>query len=187
MGWKCNDCKNSVLFIELNKVETIVIQEKNSTRIIKTLNKTTNNPLINIQCNKCGSSDVKWVEVFDQDDSYQFNQNMILSENHTISTLVFELTNQCDINCIYCPKNGVKELDFKIIKRLIVENLKLKYPIKHFELGWDMGNPLLHSKINEIIKLFNGFECNVNILTNGKNFIENIKNLNIVNQKFTFF
>jgi len=187
MGWKCNDCKNSVLFIELNKVETIVIQEKNSTRIIKTLNKTTNNPLINIQCNKCGSSDVKWVEVFDQDDSYQFNQNTILSENHTISTLVFELTNQCDINCIYCPKKGVKELDFKIVKRLIAENLKLKYPIRHFEFGWDMGNPLLHTRIKDIIKLFNEFECNVNILTNGKNFIDIVKNLNIVNQKFTFF
>lgn len=188
MGWKCSNCGNTELFIEINKVETLVSQEKNTTRIKKVINKYMDNPLIEVKCDVCMSKHVIWVNLQAQDDSYIFEHDDYITENHTINTIALELTNKCNINCLYCPKQGNEELDLDLIKKVSDENIKIKHPVKHFELGWDAGNPLLHSKIKDIISLFNNSDYRVNILTNGKDFQNKVKELNLTkNLSFTFF
>ncbi|MBL7056608.1 radical SAM protein [Candidatus Woesearchaeota archaeon] len=188
MGWKCSECGNTKSFVEINRVETLVSQKEATTKIEKIVNKFTKNPRLDVWCDNCKSKSVEWTDVSNQDENYIYEQESYVSENHNIGTIVFELTNKCDIDCVYCPKEGSEELDFNIIKRIIDENKTLQNPIRHFELGWDMGNPLSHSRIKEIMELFNQFDCNVNILTNGKNFVNNIKKLNLTdNFNFTFF
>ena len=169
MGWKCSECGNTKSFVEINRVETLVSQKEATTKIEKIVNKFTKNPRLDVWCDNCKSKSVEWTDVSNQDENYIYEQESYVSENHNIGTIVFELTNKCDIDCVYCPKEGSEELDFNIIKRIIDENKTLQNPIRHFELGWDMGNPLSHSRIKEIMELFNQFDCNVNILTNGKN------------------
>jgi len=178
MGWQCRNCKNTESFTEINKVETLVTQEKSSTKIIDTINRYLEDPLISVRCNECNSLHVNWQDI-KQDNSYIFNQKGYVSEDHKINTMVLELSTKCDLDCIYCPKESSNEMDIELIKRLLEENSKLKNPIKHFEFGWDMGNPLMHSKIKEIISIFNSFDCGVNILTNGKNLIPYLENLNL--------
>lgn len=72
MGWKCNKCGNTESFTEINSIETVVAQEKGTTRILKIHNRyrNANEGVSNVWCNKCDSEDVHWVEVPDQDDSY---------------------------------------------------------------------------------------------------------------------
>lgn len=188
MGWKCMACGNTELFMETNRVETQVTQDRGTTRIKKSVNRYHDRPLLSIKCSACGSQNVKWVEVSNQDYSYLFDDGKIFNENHEIETLVFELTNKCDIDCIYCPSNHNAELDFALVKRILDDNVRLRNPIKHFELGWDMGNPLLHSNIMKIMGLFEQIECQVNVLTNGKNFMNIVNDINLRSCfNFTFF
>jgi len=186
MGWKCYNCGNTEEFVEINKVQTDVLQELNTTKIKKIINKTMSESLLDVLCKKCASKNVKWIEI-SQTDDFLFSDDFVLTEEHNIGTMCFELTTKCDIDCKYCPRGKKEELDYTLIKRLLDENFSLQKPIRSFELGWDMGNPLLHSKIKDIMELFSSFDCNVNILTNGKNFVNNIKNLNISNANVTLF
>lgn len=174
MGWHCKDCGNTESFTEINKVETLVSQEKNTTKVKKILNKYMDRPLLDVRCNTCMSKHVRWIDSPHQDDNYIFEQDGYVTENHTINTIVFELTNKCDINCSYCPKTGPQELDFEIVKKIVYENSKLRIPIKHFELGYT-GNQLLHARIGDIVKLLDSHEYKVNVFTNGKNLIQQIK------------
>ncbi|MFP4403923.1 MAG: radical SAM protein [Candidatus Woesearchaeota archaeon] len=194
MGWVCNNCNNNYKFIELNKVFTNVFQDE-TTKINKIVNKFVEKPLIQVKCAKCSSSNIKWVNLVDQDSSYLFAENLFVFSNFFIDTMVLEITNKCNLNCIYCPRiYKSSELDIGFIKKIIKENYNLKNPIKFFELGWDMGNPLIHPNIKEILKIFLEKECNVNILTNGKNFFyylkkSKIENIILNSKKFslTFF
>ena len=70
MGWKCDKCGNTEGFTEVNTVNTMVTQEKGSTRILKIKNVYRNEASLNVWCNKCDSEDVSWVEVPEQDSSY---------------------------------------------------------------------------------------------------------------------
>jgi MoaA/NifB/PqqE/SkfB family radical SAM enzyme len=187
MGWKCKNCGNTERFTEINKVETLVSQDKDTTNIRSVFNKYAANPFLEVRCANCSSAFVGWLSSQDQPDDYLFGQHGFVSEQHTINTMVFELTGKCNLDCVYCPKEGNNELDFSLLKLLMEENSGLQRPIRHFELGWDTGNPLLHSRIKDILRIFNDFDCQVNILTNGKGFIEKVVGLNLTNISFTFF
>jgi len=188
MGWRCNNCGNAEFFTEINKVETAITQDKASTKAIKLVNKYAENPLLGVTCNICQSSNIKWIDIQSHDYSHLFQQDSYVTENHEINTMVFELTNKCDIDDIYYSTGDEKELAYTLVKRIVDENLKMKRPIRNFEFGWDKNNPLLHSQIKQIIGLFDNFECGINILTNGKNFIKYAENLNLTNKlTFTFF
>ena len=78
MGWKCNKCKNTESFTEINPVETLVFQEKGTTKVLKIENKYRkgNEGALNVWCNKCESEDVSWVEVPTQDFSY-FKESLL--------------------------------------------------------------------------------------------------------------
>ena len=104
MGWKCKNCGNTESFIEINKVETLVSQEKDTTKIKKILNKYMDKPVLGIKCNRCMSKHIQWIDVFNQSDDYIFQQSDYVSEDHTINTLVLELTIISDIDCVYFPK-----------------------------------------------------------------------------------
>ncbi|MCF7861547.1 hypothetical protein K9M79_04855 [Candidatus Woesearchaeota archaeon] len=185
MGWKCLNCGNNRLFIERNLVDSLIYQDENS-NVKRVVNKYIKNGMQGVSCRICNSNNIKRIEAEKQPDDFLYTQKDFVSPGHSIKTIVFELTNKCDANCVYCPKYGVNELDYNQISRLIVENNELDNPVRHFELGWDMGNPLLHSRINDIIGILR--EDQVNILTNGKNFMRNIEGIEFGrNHSFTFF
>jgi MoaA/NifB/PqqE/SkfB family radical SAM enzyme len=183
MGWACCDCGNKEQFIELNKVRTYVSQEPD-TKIRKIVNSYENDPLIEVRCGRCSGTNVSWTHT-NQKSGYQFDDDMFVSENHDIDSLVFELTNKCDAGCHYCPKEGNADIDICLVERILAENQRLKNPIRCIELGWDMGNPMLHVKIKEILTLMQGY--GVNILTNGRSFLENAEGMDFNGMTVTFF
>ena len=81
----------------------------------------------------------------------------------------FEITGNCNLNCIYCynsdckkPSYLKKELTFEEIKKLIKETKN--YGTRLYTLSG--GEPLMRKEFIEIIKELKG--CSVSILTNGK-------------------
>lgn len=96
---------------------------------------------------------------------------------NTIEVLVSELTNKCDLNCIFCPR--VKKNDFleiNLLKCFLDENSDFSNPIRIFELGWG-GNPLLHKDIKKIIRLFHKHNLRINIVTNGFNLVNTLEKI----------
>jgi MoaA/NifB/PqqE/SkfB family radical SAM enzyme len=91
-----------------------------------------------------------------------------------IEVCVIELTNKCDLNCVFCTRPRKNDsIDIKLLKKLLKENNRLINPIKNFELGWN-GNPLLNRRIEEILKMFQLYQLNLNIVTNGFNLKDTI-------------
>jgi MoaA/NifB/PqqE/SkfB family radical SAM enzyme len=183
MGWFCKACGNRESFTEYNRVRTSVLQGPDA-RIKKIINAYDEKPLIEVFCNRCHSRNIGWMEVA-QDNRFIFDDDRFVSQNHEISAIVFELTNRCDAECPYCPKSGEAELSVSIIRRILEENRRLVNPIGSFELGWDMGNPLLHKDIVHVLDLFKGLD--VNILTNGRDFMSVARGLDLRGFTLTFF
>lgn len=112
--------------------------------------------------------------------------------------IYIEITNKCNLNCSFCSKDNriFKEMtidQFEIILKKIQEYTKTIY--LHVK-----GEPLLHSKLENILKLSNDYNFNVKITTNGTllkkkmetlNKFNNIKQINISlhseNNKKNFF
>ncbi|MCD6215907.1 MAG: radical SAM protein [Candidatus Aenigmarchaeota archaeon] len=86
--------------------------------------------------------------------------------NQNIDVLVVEPTNECDLNCIYCPKREKREMNIDFFRDIIVKNNCLERRISNIELG-GMGNPLLHKNIKQILQLLKNNDLFCNILTNG--------------------
>lgn len=80
-------------------------------------------------------------------------------------TILLFITNQCNLNCDYCfdsPNLSNKpEMSIDYIKRIVEANPEInKYDLQG-------GEPLLHSKINEIIRYLNNKNKKVGLYTNG--------------------
>ncbi|MFH1822322.1 MAG: radical SAM/SPASM domain-containing protein [Patescibacteria group bacterium] len=89
-----------------------------------------------------------------------------------------ELTNVCNLNCIFCGQQTMKRtkgfLDEKIFKKAINECGKHKTPIRF--IRW--GEPFLHPKIFEFINYIKNKGLSLHITTNGLAIKEpQIKNL----------
>jgi radical SAM protein with 4Fe4S-binding SPASM domain len=69
-----------------------------------------------------------------------------------ITSIQFEVTNNCNLKCKMCPvNNGMKRkkgfMDFNLFKKIIDENLEMG-----FALLFNWGEPLLHPKIFEMLE-----------------------------------
>lgn len=87
-----------------------------------------------------------------------------------------EITNSCNLSCDFCIKNN-RPINFITLDefKLILDKLKNYTKYLYFHI---MGEPLMHPKINELIKVANSNNFNINITTNGY-LIEKITNKNI--------
>lgn len=68
-----------------------------------------------------------------------------------ITSIQFEVTNNCNLKCKMCPvNNGMKRqkgfMDFNLFKKIVNENPKLE-----FGLFFNWGEPLLHPQIHDIL------------------------------------
>ena len=91
-----------------------------------------------------------------------------------------EITNICNLNCPFCSKdnNKLKEMtkeEFEYILKKI--NNYTDYLYLHVK-----GEPLLHSKLNEIIELCDKYHKKVNITTNGTLLKDNLEIMKKVRQ-----
>ena len=97
--------------------------------------------------------------------------------------IYIEITNKCNLNCSFCSKDNrvLKEMtlnEFEIILKKIKDYTKTIY--LHVK-----GEPLLHSKLENILILTNKYNLNVRITTNGtflKEKIEILKKFNNIKQ-----
>ncbi len=87
---------------------------------------------------------------------------------HDIEVLAVELTTKNDIGYPIYPNVEERELDFEIFKSLIEQNKKLEKPIKIIDLC-GLGNPLLYSRLKDVIELLAKEKMPVSVWTNGYN------------------
>lgn len=87
-----------------------------------------------------------------------------------ISQAYIEITNRCNLNCAECYNRSglnkktveISPLDF----RKIIRTLHYDYGVKIFDISG--GEPVLHSKWNEILQIMEEFKnCSFLIVTNG--------------------
>lgn len=97
--------------------------------------------------------------------------------------IYIEITNRCNLNCNFCSINKKEK------KEMTLE--EFEYVLKNIDAYSDYiylhvkGEPLLHTRFNEILKLCYKYNKKVNITTNGsllKLRVDNIINSNIVRQ-----
>lgn len=97
--------------------------------------------------------------------------------------IYIEITNKCNLNCTFCSKSNrkKKELSITEFEHILKEiDSYTDYLYLHVK-----GEPLLHSKFLDILKLCKKYNKKVNITTNGtllKNRLDDIINSNIVRQ-----
>lgn len=90
--------------------------------------------------------------------------------------IYIEITNICNLNCAFCPKNKreKKYMSVNDFKHIINE---IKDETKHIYLHV-MGEPLLHPEFDDILESINNTNIEVNLTTNG---IILDKQINIIN------
>ena len=90
--------------------------------------------------------------------------------------IYIEITNICNLNCAFCPKNKreKKYMSVNDFKHIINE---IKDETKHIYLHV-MGEPLLHPEFDDILESINNTNIEVNLTTNGI-FLD--KQINIIN------
>ena len=89
-----------------------------------------------------------------------------------------EVTNICNLNCLFCPGNSRNKEFMEINKfKYILNSLKGYTKYLYFHL---MGEPLMHPEINKLIDLASE-SYKINITTNGY-YINRIENNNNVHQ-----
>lgn len=94
--------------------------------------------------------------------------------------IYLEITNICNLKCNFCPGNKRPKEEMTLENfRIILEKLENYTDNLYFHL---MGEPLVHSKINELIDVAS-LKYQVNITTNGYLIkkIENNKNIRRIN------
>jgi len=76
-----------------------------------------------------------------------------------------EITNCCNLDCCFCPKN-VREPRFMKVPefRTVCENIQDLTDHLYFHV---MGEPLLHTELEELFKIAGEFGKKVNLTTNG--------------------
>ena len=94
-----------------------------------------------------------------------------------------EITNICNLNCSFCSKDNKekREMTLKEFEHILKQiNNYTDYLYLHVK-----GEPLLHSKLKEIIDLCQKYHKQINITTNGTllkqklNILENVRQINI--------
>ena len=97
--------------------------------------------------------------------------------------IYIEITNICNLNCSFCSKDDKQEREMTLIEfEHILKQINnyTDYLYLHVK-----GEPLLHSKIDEIINLCKKYHKQINITTNGTllkqklNILENVRQINI--------
>lgn len=77
-----------------------------------------------------------------------------------------EITNVCNLNCPFCPQTK-REKEFMNIENFTTIINKIKNYTNHIYLHIK-GEPLMHPNLDEIIKIANKNNLNINITTNGR-------------------
>ena len=80
--------------------------------------------------------------------------------------IYIEITNICNLNCDFCPssKRIKKYMTTEEFERVI---LKIKDYTNHIYLHVK-GEPLMHNDLDNILKIANKYNLNINITTNGR-------------------
>ncbi len=79
--------------------------------------------------------------------------------------IYIEITNICNLNCSFCPKNSREKQYMEVNNFKEILN-KIKDETKHIYLHV-MGEPLLHPNFDEILEAISKTDLEVNLTTNG--------------------
>jgi len=86
--------------------------------------------------------------------------------------IYIEITNRCNLNCTFCPKNIRKNEDMTIEKfEYIINQIKDYTNLIYLHVK---GEPLIHPNINEILGICDKHNILVNLTTNGTLLKKNI-------------
>lgn len=97
--------------------------------------------------------------------------------------IYIEITNICNLNCSFCSKDN-RKLEEMSLEKFETILKKIKNYTKTIYLHVK-GEPLLHSKLENILNLINDYNLNVRITTNGtllKEKVEILKKFNNIKQ-----
>ncbi len=83
--------------------------------------------------------------------------------------LALEITNRCNLDCFFCPMRFMrrerKSMDLSLFEKILIEVSEKKIA-KNISLA-NMGEPLVHSHIHQILKISKKFPLNYYLPTNG--------------------
>jgi radical SAM protein with 4Fe4S-binding SPASM domain len=83
-----------------------------------------------------------------------------------LTSLMIEVTNRCNLQCIHCPSLNMKRkkgnIDPELVKRIIDENKNLSYI--YF---YDWGEPFLHPDLWDMVRYASERGIKTSVITNG--------------------
>ena len=90
----------------------------------------------------------------------------IRNGDNMFNRIYIEITNICNLNCDFCPatKRIKKSISVSDFEKII---LKVKDYTNHIYLHVK-GEPLMHPELDDILKIVNKYNLNVNVTTNGR-------------------
>lgn len=113
---------------------------------------------------------------------YNYFVYKITKKNKTILNyrpiwLLIYVSDLCNLRCEMCPHHSGKNNSFEFLKTLsskymsleMLEKIYKRFPESIFVMLGGVGEPLLHPKFTEIIKLTAKYKKKINIITNGTN------------------
>lgn len=86
-----------------------------------------------------------------------------------LSTIFIDITDECNLNCIYCNKPSNCKGVFVEPEQIneMLSNVSREQPIAGTLINITGGEPLLHSKLSEILRTVYSFGCKIILWTNG--------------------
>jgi MoaA/NifB/PqqE/SkfB family radical SAM enzyme len=82
-----------------------------------------------------------------------------------LKRLYLEITNQCNLNCAFCPlsKRKIEHLPLALIAKVLAESAKLS-PYVYLHV---LGEPLMYPKFREVLELAEKYQVKLQLVTNG--------------------
>lgn len=107
--------------------------------------------------------------------------------NYDKKVMYIEITNLCNLRCSHCYNNSNSDLKTREISEKMIESLLLSnFPSKQANVILSGGEPLLHTKFVNILRLLRKYSANIYIYTNGIFIMKYIKELQECGANITF-
>ena len=106
------------------------------------------------------------VVTFDWEDCDAKKKVVLFNKKRSLTWAVFELTNQCNFNCIWCYANSALKGQY-MSKEKIKRIIQILSNAGVIQITFSGGEPLLYPHLKEVMKIAKDYEMIIHMNTNG--------------------